>query len=440
MLAREGLIARTAWHRRIAQTRRSHMWTWTSWFWPSVWAYDSIGHYVTLRFLGYNKPPRPYLVTALKLALRAFVGKSATLLLPRQQDDVTTITYSWVLADGVDGVCEGHDLYFGRFDDKALATTLRIVSEVGALDDRQRARLLDSGCAVITWQPDILRPLKAAWILLKGLLTRQIAARDVLRHVDAKFIDAQLIGRRFDRFLDQQSSVKRFIVAYEAQPIQQRFLDTCNRRGIETTGYLHSTLVPFPSDVTFSPVAPQQLWVHGNSYPAILTKYLGWPSDRIKIIDSLRYHRGRTFTPKVFLPISLGDTERLLTEFETLLRGLRDPIRPLEVGIHPGRLDDPRHQEFAKQLQQLFEEQSDHFDADGTPTCVVFGITSALFEALENRYQVINLIEDPILEVYDPDLFGGLDRTRLTDHCYAYRLTAPGSYIRFGSGGFALDM
>ena len=69
---------------------------------------------------------------------------------------------------------------------------------------------------------------------------------------------------------------------------------------------MHSTQ-PFPSLNLYRDGAPEKIFVHGSDQKLYLTKYLGWPSQTVNLIPSLRFKKQHELKieNKIFLELYL---------------------------------------------------------------------------------------------------------------------------------------
>ena len=88
------------------------------------------------------------------------------------------------------------------------------------------------------------------------------------------------------------NNFKSILVAYEAQPFQNTIFKEIKElnKDIKLIGYLHSTQ-PLPIIFMYKLGAPDLLLVHGSSQVYHLSKYFGWPEEKLRLIPSLRYQK-----------------------------------------------------------------------------------------------------------------------------------------------------
>ena len=63
---------------------------------------------------------------------------------------------------------------------------------------------------------------------------------------------------------------------------------------------------------------------------------------------------------------------------------------------------------------------------------IFFGVTAAIFEALETGVEVIHICSDPIFDSHSPDIWPNLEVKQLSSNVFHYNLKEIGKYIIFG--------
>ena len=63
---------------------------------------------------------------------------------------------------------------------------------------------------------------------------------------------------------------------------------------------------------------------------------------------------------------------------------------------------------------------------------IFFGVTAAMFEALEKGIDVIQICSDPIFDSYNEKIWTNLKVQRISHYTFRYSLILPGKYIFVG--------
>ena len=65
-------------------------------------------------------------------------------------------------------------------------------------------------------------------------------------------------------------------------------------------------------------------------------------------------------------------------------------------------------------------------------TSIFFGVTAAIFEALETGTEVIHICSDPVFDSHSEKIWPNLKVEQLSENVFTYKLVSKGKYIIFG--------
>ncbi len=235
-------------------------------------------------------------------------------------------------------------------------------------------------------------------------------------------------------------AVSRIVMPYEAQPFQQAIHLAAKRRNRHavTAGYVHSALPALPTDYLFRDGAPDELLVHGAGQAEILTRRLGWPEARVRVIDSLRYLRDATvpFAGHILLPYSFENVDFIVERVAAMLDAAPAGSMPRWlVRNHPVQMKSARHLALAARLETLIAARADRGsdDSRAVSQTLMIGATAAVIEALERGLDVVHVCVDSLFQRQSPEIWTHLEVETLAPDVYRYRLREPGAYIRLGA-------
>ena len=226
------------------------------------------------------------------------------------------------------------------------------------------------------------------------------------------------------------------IMPYESHPFQNYLFKNIRniKKNIKTIGYMHSTQ-PFPSLNLYRDGAPEKIFVHGSDQKFYLTKYLGWPSQTVNLIPSLRFKKQHELKieNKIFLPIFISNSKIYLNEFKGFLLNLERKIKPLTVINHPQMQNSKPHLNLEKKLNALIKANKEVFSEDSKQSeTLIFGATSLVLEALEREYKFTHICAEPILESYTKVIWPSIAVTKINDYVFNYSLKNFGSCVNLG--------
>ena len=279
----------------------------------------------------------------------------------------------------------------------------------------------------------LMRRVYAAIISAHGNLKRAVHS------CSATSVFAEIVADLFRNYLPG-TSFRSVIVPYEAQPFQHAIFREAKRfsRQIETVGYLHSALAALPTDFIRRRNAPERLLVHGIGQRRTLEAYLGWKSNSVQVIPSLRYrwNSSSNMGGFVFLPYSFGKEDAILKAFKGFLTcSAEGSLVHLTVKNHPVMDASSRHRRLVRKLSAMIAQFSGKFSeaSPGKALSVFIGATASVLEALERGIGVVHICSDPVFESHSETLWPLLEVHAICKNVFRYLLRKPSSYVQLGS-------
>ena len=229
---------------------------------------------------------------------------------------------------------------------------------------------------------------------------------------------------------------ENILLPYESQPFQNTIFKEVKKENdkIKLIGYLHATQ-PLPTLHLYRDGAPDLLLVHGSSQIFHLEKYLNWPSNKLRLIPSIRYTKKNkvNYDCNLVLPYSLSSENILIKEFKNFLnKKEKGSLKPFIIRNHPFMNQSRVHKKFVKNIEKIILEYKDRFsDKAEKKTSIFFGGTSAILEALERGIQVVHIFADPVLESYSESLWPSIKVEKIRENVLEYNLSCYGKCISF---------
>lgn len=238
-----------------------------------------------------------------------------------------------------------------------------------------------------------------------------------------------------------QNDYKMFLMPYEAQPFQLNSILEAKKinENIKTVGYIHTVLTPNPCDYIYRKGSPDFLLTHGESNSEILKSQLGWPAKKLILSKSFRYreNKNRSLSKMIFTPYTIHNNKIFIREFKNLIKNSPSEYFPIiDIKMHPPMnwLQEIKHLKLKKELKKIMITYKNRFSK--TPQreniSIFFGVTAAIFEALETGVEVIHICSDPIFDSHSPDIWPNLEVKQLSSNVFHYNLKEIGKYIIFG--------
>ena len=104
-------------------------------------------------------------------------------------------------------------------------------------------------------------------------------------------------------------NISQMLIVYEGQPFQKNIISFFKNQNkdIKVQGYDHSAPTPLPLNLIYDKYSPDELLITGKAQSIFYNKYLVWPSEKLKIIDSLRFkdEKKSFYMKKFFLPYEI---------------------------------------------------------------------------------------------------------------------------------------
>ena len=274
-------------------------------------------------------------------------------------------------------------------------------------------------------------------ILINLFFYHKFSPRKIFHHLSFYSYFAKLISLKIKNEL-KKNNYKIVLLPYEAQPFQHSaFLEIKKiNQKILTIGYLSSLLTPFPSDFVYRSGAPDMLYVHGKSQIDILQSRLNWPKEKLFLIPSLRYRISvRSLSNKIFLPLLIMHKKKLIKEFKNLLiNSTSNNFANLEIINHPLCEESKKHLSMKAEIKKIMKNYKNKFSDIYTNSnvSIFFGVTAAIFEALEKGSKIIHITADPLFETHSEKIWPNLKVKQLNENTFSYELINLNQYINFG--------
>ena len=238
----------------------------------------------------------------------------------------------------------------------------------------------------------------------------------------------------------KKNNYKIILLPYEAQPFQNNvFLEVKKiNNKIKTVGYNSSLLTPLPSEFVYRSGAPDFLLVHGESQVDIFTSTLNWPTSKVILIESLRFryeNKDSLLANKIFIPRAIHNQAIYVNEFTKLLiNSPRNTFPNFTIQNQPTMTNSKKHLKLISKLNKIIKIYKNRFSDEPIKknTSIFFGVTAAIFEALEKNIKVIHICGDPIFESYNHKIWSNLIVDKKSEYLFTYNISTFGKHINFG--------
>ena len=102
---------------------------------------------------------------------------------------------------------------------------------------------------------------------------------------------------------------------------------------------------------------------------------------------------------------------------------------------HPLKLKSKIHLSMKSEIEEIMKIYQNRFSKNSlnNNTSIFFGVTAAIFEALEKGNKAIHICAEPLFETHSEKIWPNLKVNQLGKYTFQYNLIRLGKYIRFGN-------
>ena len=354
----------------------------------------------------------------------------------KQKNKAKILVISWAFKNGFQSDGSYNDKYFNENTESLKDSLWLLIS----MDDYVPNNLKDN-LRVLKLKKGYFKYNFFSFfkILINTFIKYNFSFKKVFHYLSSHTYFANQISQVLKREL-KKNIFNTVLMPYEGQPFQHTVYSEAKKHNNKmlTLGYMHSMPTPLPCEHIFREGAPDFLYLHGSSQVEIFKSKLNWPENRLRLIKSLRFRveNKKSFSNKIFLPLTLQKTNILIDLFKNFLSSCPTKnFQNLEVMNHPIMLNSAKHVFLKKNLEKLMQNYKDKFslDSENTKTTIFFGVSGGIFEALERGNEVIHICSNPLFESFNKEIWVNLKIEKINDFIFQYNLESKKQYINFGN-------
>lgn len=226
----------------------------------------------------------------------------------------------------------------------------------------------------------------------------------------------------------------KMLMPYEGQPFQNTIFYLSKKiiKKIKTIGYVHSFPIALPLNFIFRQGSPDNLIVNGYDQYLCMIKYLGWKSNRIDILQSLRFSGQKKMNGFIYLPYQISSEKIILSSLGKIFANKKyTQYNYLKIKNHPLRAKSQIHIKLTNKIKNYLH----NYDKKIIPDFSIFiGATGSIIEALEAGSTVIHISSNPLFEIYSNKLWSNIKIKKIDEFIYEYSLIKQGQLIKFNYG------
>ena len=231
------------------------------------------------------------------------------------------------------------------------------------------------------------------------------------------------------------NEVKKILMPYEGQPFQKEIINEVKKKNkkIKIFGYDHTAPQPLPLNLNYSLHSPDILLTNSTSQSNFYSKYLNWPSKKIKVVPSLRFKNisKNNFVNKILLPYKLNNIKIILNKFTSLIEsGEIVNIKNFKIKNHPLRLNSNIHKKLILQIQELIKKNLKKKNIQKSKkSVIIIGQTTAVTLSIETGVTSYHICLDPVFDSYTKDLWNNIKIKQLSRYTFKYELNKKNTLV-----------
>ena len=225
---------------------------------------------------------------------------------------------------------------------------------------------------------------------------------------------------------------------YEAQPFQNNIILNLKKKKFKTKiiGHVHAAPLSFPANYLHRKYSPDKIIVNGEDQFECFTKQLYWPKKFVTIKPSIRFFKKKNheMSNKIFLPLGIRNHEHILLQIDNLIKKYNFKIFNFVIQKHPLSVNSKEITNFEIKLKKIINNKKKLKNSKNLHKLSIFiGSSGAIIEALERGIDVIQVCENPIIEMYSNKLLKNILIKKIDSNIFSYKLKNKGKIVKLGN-------
>ncbi len=231
-------------------------------------------------------------------------------------------------------------------------------------------------------------------------------------------------------------NINKIIIPYEGQPFQNKLIQTISKKfkRVETIGYIHSPPMSMPANLIYRSTSPQKIILNGKDQIHCFTRHLGWNKKKILFLPSFRFfERKSKINNLIYLPLSIKNIDNVIKNLVNLYHKNIIDITKFKIKSHPAAISSKKNKIILEKLYVSINGLKRKKNLFLKKNYLIFiGTSSAIIEALERGFNVIQICDNPLIDRYSEKLWPSLKSTKINDNIFIYTLRRKKNMIKFG--------
>ena len=244
----------------------------------------------------------------------------------------------------------------------------------------------------------------------------------------------EIVFNNFTKFY--KNNIKIIKIPYEGQPFQNEIIRVVKSRNLKTKviGYMHGAPLPLPTNLIKKSYSPDKIIVNGADQRKCFEKFLGWKKKDIIIKPSSRF-KSKNIIKKnlIYLPANIKKPRIILESLANLIENKLINLHHVKIKEHPAALGFSYAKPLIEKIMKLRKKQENLNNYKYKDVLIFVGLSGGVIEALEKNLNVIHIVEDNQIDLYNKEIWPNVINKQLFKNVYVYKLKKRGQMIKFGN-------
>ena len=197
---------------------------------------------------------------------------------------------------------------------------------------------------------------------------------------------------------------------------------------------MHAAPLPLPTNLIKKSFSPDKIIVNGTDQKKCFEKFLGWKKRDIIVRPSSRF-KSKNIIKKnlIYLPANLKKPEIILKSLASMIENKLINLHHLKIKEHPAALGLNYARPLIEKIMKLRDEQKNFKNYKYKNVLIFVGVGGGVIEALEKNLNVIHIVENTQIDLYNKEIWPNVINKQLFKNVYIYKLKKRGQMIKFGN-------
>ena len=159
-----------------------------------------------------------------------------------------------------------------------------------------------------------------------------------------------------------------------------------------------------------------------------MIKIFGWKKKQIKIEKAFRFNNNKIKKNFIYLPYDFHLTKNFYNDLKYLFNNYY--LDDFEIANHPAMLKSEKHKFLIKMINNFKNKKIYNKKLEIKNSSIFIGVTGSILEGLQNKLNIIHLMNFPELEMYSSNIWKNISNKKINDRIYTYSLIN-GNFLKY---------